>query len=80
MTCLVFGATHERNTVRLLLVAWLLVGVGAVALVTAYANLPGSVVLYRPPWADVPTMGSKSFLVTSLALWAVFAVAPRVFA
>ncbi len=60
--CPVSGATPDRHAVRLLAVAWVLVVVGAVVLVLGYGSMPGSVVLYRPPWADAPTMGAKSFL------------------
>lgn len=58
----VSGATLDRDAVRLLAVAWGLVVIGAVVLVLGYESIPGAVVLYRPPWADAPTIGAKSFL------------------
>jgi hypothetical protein len=57
------GATLERDAVRLLAVAWVLVLMGAVVLVLGYGSMPGTVVLYRPPWADAATIGAKSFLI-----------------
>lgn len=62
----------KRESVRLLAIAWALVVLGAVVLVLGYSSLPGTVVLYRPPWADVPTTGPKSFLtVARIALMGV---------
>ena len=58
----VSGAALDRHAVRLLAVAWVLVVIGAVVLVLGYGGMPGAVVLYRPPWADAPTIGAKSFL------------------
>ena len=55
------GATLDRDSVRLLAVAWGLVLIGAVVLVLGYGSSPGAVVLDRPPWADAP-IGAKSFL------------------
>lgn len=52
----------QPESVRLLAVAWGLIVLGALMLAFGYASLPESVVLYRPPWADAPTTGSKSFL------------------
>lgn len=58
----VSGPTLDRHAVRFLSVAWVLVVVGAVVLAIGYGSMPGAVVIYRPPWADAPTMGAKSFL------------------
>lgn len=52
----------ERASIRLLAVAWGLVALGALVLVLGYGGVPERVVLYRPPWADAPTTGAKSFL------------------
>lgn len=35
---------------------------GGLVLAFGYASLPENVVLYRPPWADAPMTGPKSFL------------------
>src|SRR6187402_3543934 len=56
------GATLDRDAVRLLAVAWVLVVVGGVVLVLGYGSIPGAVVLYRSPWAGAPTIGAKSLL------------------
>jgi hypothetical protein len=58
----VSSATLDRDAVRLLGIAWVFVLIGAVVLVLGYGRMPGAVVLYRPPWADAPTIGAKSFL------------------
>ena len=42
-------------------VAWVLVLMGAVVLALRYENIPGTVVVYRLPWADAPSIGPKSF-------------------
>lgn len=55
------GATLDR-AVRLLAVSWVLVMIGAVVLLVGYRSIPAVVVLYRPPWADAPTIGPKSLL------------------
>ena len=67
-----FSIGLQRESVWLLAVAWGLVVLGALVLVLGYASLPESVVIYRPPWADAPTTGPKSFLtVARLALMGV---------
>jgi hypothetical protein len=58
----VSGAALDRDAVRLLVVAWAFVLVGAVVLLVGYRSIPEAVVLYRPPWAGAPTTGPKSFL------------------
>lgn len=58
------GATLDRQARRLLAVAWVLVLSGAVVLVLGYRSMPVTVVVYRFPWADAPTMGARSLLTT----------------
>lgn len=59
----------QRSSTRLLAIAWGLVALGALALLLGYASLPDAVVLVRPPWADAPATGPKSFLTVSRIAW-----------
>jgi hypothetical protein len=56
------GPALRRDLVRVLAAAWGAVAVGAVVLAVRYPNLPQTVVLYRPPWADAPIIGARSFV------------------
>ncbi|RYZ06413.1 MAG: hypothetical protein EOO73_15660 [Myxococcales bacterium] len=56
------SAGLQRQSVRLLAIAWGLVVIGALVLVAGYPSIPERVVLYRAPWAEAPMTGSKSLL------------------
>lgn len=56
------GWVLEREAVRVLAVAWMLVLIGGLVLFVGYRSIPEFVVLYRLPWADAPLVGPKSVL------------------
>jgi hypothetical protein len=65
----VLNAYLHRRFRHLLALAWALVAIGAVVLIAGYSTMPDSIVLYRPPCADNPTLGPKSVVTVGRIAW-----------